>query len=479
MIRLPDMAGRRFVVLGLGRTGLSAGHALIESGAEALLWDDSEAARATAVAEGLPIADPKDMDWNGVDALVLSPGIPHSFPEPHPVAAAAQAAGRPVICDIELFARAHLPATLVGITGTNGKSTTTALIGHLLERTGRPAAVGGNLGTGVLALPMMDAAGTYVLELSSYQLERVPSLAPDIAVLLNISPDHLDRHGGLEGYVAAKRRLLESLSHDGRAVIGVDDEICREIAGEFGARAVPVSVAEPVDGGAFVTEDGRLVDTIDGPALEVADLGAARALPGEHNWQNAAAAYSVARLLGLPRSDIVNGLMDFGGLAHRQERVGEIDGVVFINDSKATNADAAARALTCYENIHWIAGGRAKAGGIDGLAPYFSRIAAAYLIGEAEESFARTLEGRVAVSRCGTLDRAVNEAFEAARAGRSDDRTGLVLLSPAAASFDQFRSFEARGEAFRAHFRALSTKNAAAGNAATQGASGETGRAAL
>jgi len=456
MIEVTGFRNEAVAVLGLARSGLVAAEALQQGGARVLAWDDAAGKREAAASAGLPIVDLAGRDLGGVKALVLSPGIPHSFPKPHPVASRARAAGAEIIGDIELLARSCPEARFVGITGTNGKSTTTALIGHILERARRSVAVGGNLGTPALALARLSAEGFYVLELSSYQLELTESLGCEVAVLLNITPDHLDRHGGMAGYVAAKRRIFGTRRRARAAVIGLDDAPCREIATELAAGGaigvIPISAEARAPGGVYI-ESGRLIDDMEGRASPVLELGELARLPGRHNAQNAAAAYAATRRLGLAPSEIVAGLRSFPGLAHRQELIAVVDGIRYINDSKATNADAAAKALACYDDIYWIAGGIAKAGGIASLAAYFPRIRHAFLIGEAAAEFARTLEGRVPFSRSGDLATALAAAREAALAAT---RPGAVaLLSPACASFDQFTDFEQRGEVFRRLVTAL------------------------
>jgi UDP-N-acetylmuramoylalanine--D-glutamate ligase len=446
MIDLAPFAGRSFAVLGLARSGLAAAKALLRAGAAVIAWDDD--ARRREDAGGVPIGDLLAADWSRIEALVISPGIPHTHPAPHPVAARAREHGKRLICDIELLAQAERESIYIGITGTNGKSTTTALVGHLLQAAGRRAVVGGNIGAPVLDLEPAGAEGIYVLEMSSYQLELVHDLAFDVAVLLNVSPDHLDRHGGMAGYVAAKRRIFAGQTKTQNAVVGVDDEHCRAIHADLVRRAaadvVAISAASRVERGVFA-QDGALFDALDGGATQVADLHAIATLPGRHNGQNAAAAYAVARAVGVDAAAAARGLASFPGLAHRQELVARIGRVLFVNDSKATNAAAAARALDSHRNIFWIAGGVAKEGGIRALAPWFDRIARAYLIGEAAVDFAATL-GAVPHALCRTLDAAVLAA--AADAARTETEA-VVLLSPACASFDQFANFEARGDAFR------------------------------
>ncbi|MBO1080810.1 UDP-N-acetylmuramoyl-L-alanine--D-glutamate ligase [Roseomonas haemaphysalidis] len=444
MTTFAPFSGQRFAVVGLGRAGLPSARRLGDWGAEVLCWDDGEAARVAAQEAGLSVGDPAAVAGFPFDALLLSPGIPHILPRVHPAAAAARAAGVPVLCDAELLFRAVRAsgsrARFVGITGTNGKSTTTALLHHLLVRAGREAAVGGNLGPAALGLPLLGDDGVYVLEMSSYMLERLHRLRFNAAVLLNLSPDHLDRHGGMDGYAAAKAHVFDRQTGADIAVIGMDDHWGAGFSTP--ARILPVSGQAPQPGGIWA-QDRLLRDD----AGVIADLSTARALPGAHNAQNAAAAAAVALWLGLSREQVAAGIADFPGLPHRQEAVGRLDGISFVNDSKATNADSTERALASYDRVVLIAGGVAKAGGIAPLVPLFPRIAHAVLIGEAAGDFATTLAAHgVAHEMAGTLQRAVPAALAAARA------TGarVVLLSPACASFDQFSGFDARGDAFRA-----------------------------
>ncbi len=449
-------ASEKVAVLGLARSGLAAAHALKRGGAEVLAWDDAAERRATAAAAGLPVVALDEETLPRAKALVLSPGIPHTYPKPHPVAALARDAHVEIIGDIELLARTCRAARYVCVTGTNGKSTTTALVGHILEATGHTVAVGGNLGTPALALPPLGAHGIYVLEMSSYQLELTESLTFDVAVLLNITPDHLERHGGMEGYVAAKRRIFRGQEKPQAAVIGIDDDSSRDLVMDVaasGAQTIIMISAESRAMGGVYVENGWLIDDMSGDAFPMLDLRELERLPGKHNWQNVAAAYAACRSLGVADLDIVAAIQSFPGLPHRQELVATIDGVRYVNDSKATNADAAGKALACYDGVYWIAGGVAKAGGIAALKPLFSRIRHAFLIGSASDEFAATLAGAVPVTRAGDLATAVTGAREAARV---EARPGaVVLLSPACASFDQFRDFEERGDRFRALVDAL------------------------
>jgi UDP-N-acetylmuramoylalanine--D-glutamate ligase len=419
--------GSRFAILGLGRNGLPVARSLRAMGAETVLWDDLAAARDAAAAEGFTVADLSQDDF-AFKALVLSPGIPHHLPAPHAVAARAIAAGVPILSDAELLFQAvraaGSQARFAGVTGTNGKSTTTALLAHILAQAGLPVAAGGNLGTPALALPLLPDNGVYVLEMSSYMLERIATLRFSTAAMLNLSPDHLDRHGNMTGYADVKRAIFARQTAADVAVVGVDDPLSSAMADDLSTGPMQL-----------VRISGRGLATN------------APALPGEHNAQNAAAAMAMARALGVDDSVIAAAVQSFPGLPHRQARVGMHQGVTFINDSKATNADAAARALGCYDRLVWIAGGMAKAGGISTLDKFFPRIAHAELIGRDAASFAETLSQHGVPHRiAGTLDAAVPAAFERARALGAP----VVVLSPACASFDQFSGFEARGDRFAA-----------------------------
>ncbi|MGE0650138.1 MAG: UDP-N-acetylmuramoyl-L-alanine--D-glutamate ligase [Alphaproteobacteria bacterium] len=460
MIELASTSGRTYAVMGLGASGIATAEALARAGARVLAWDDDAARREAAAKKGLTLTDLHATDLSVARALLLSPGIPHTFPKPHPLALRAREAGIPILCDIDLLlganSEATAPAPVIGITGTNGKSTVTALIGHILATAGVPCSVGGNLGPAALGLPPQGAGGAYVLELSSYQIERIATAGFDIAVLINISPDHLDRHGGMDGYVAAKERLF-GLLHGSRAVavIGADDAHCRAIARRLaargGTRVIPISAGGAVDGGIYI-EDGRVIDATEGAPRAIADISAVRALPGAHNGQNAAAATAATLAFGLTPDAIAQGLLSYPGLAHRQEHLRDIGAVAYVNDSKATNPEAALRAISCYDDIFWIAGGLAKEGGFDALAPGFGRIRHAFLIGKAAAEIAAVLGDGVAHTLSGTLDAAVHAAHAAAQ---SAGGRATVLLSPACASFDQFANFEARGDAFRRLVAAL------------------------
>ena len=422
MIPVTIFAGRDVVVQGLGLSGIASVRALEAGGAKVFAWDDNEKGRSEALAAGLVLTDLATVDWSRFAALVLAPGIPLTHPEPNWAIVRAKAAVVEVIGDIELFcrerAKAGAPGKVVAITGTNGKSSTTALTAHLLSSAGKRVQLGGNIGKAVLELEPFAPALNYVLELSSYQIDLAPSLALDAAALLNITPDHLDRHGTFDNYARIKSQIFANLGAGATAVIGVDDEPSRAIAdalrGQFAVKRV--AVERIVETGVWA-KDGVLHEMDGGKELAKASV-------------------------------IAEGLKSFAGLAHRMEQVARSGKVLFVNDSKATNADAAGKALASFTDIYWIIGGRPKEGGLAGLEPFFPKIARAYLIGEAAEAFARQLGDAVPHVHCGTLDRAVEAA--AADAGRSSAKEPVVLLSPACASWDQFANFAKRGESFRA-----------------------------
>jgi UDP-N-acetylmuramoylalanine--D-glutamate ligase len=444
-------AGQRIAVLGLGRAGLPAAQRLARWGAEVACWDDGAAARDAAERAGLAVRDLTTAGPFAFDALLLSPGIPHTLPRPHPVAARARQAGVPILADVEFLFRAvraaGSAARFVGITGTNGKSTSTALIHHLLSSAGQVSEAGGNLGPAALGLNILGSEGVYTLEMSSYMLERLATIRFNCGVMLNLSPDHLDRHGDMAGYAAAKANVFARQQPEDLAVVGQDDAASAAMGDVLRSRLVPISGLRPVAGGIWA--DGAVLRDAAGA---IADLAGAPALPGSHNAQNAAAAAAVALELGVTRAQVAAGLATFPGLPHRQERVGMLGGVAFVNDSKATNADSAARALASYDRVVWIAGGIAKDGGIESLAPLFPRIARALLIGRDAPLLAATLAAHgVPHEVAGTLDAALPAAAAAARSGAAP----VVLLSPACASFDQFTGFDARGDRFRALVRSL------------------------
>ncbi|OWK32053.1 UDP-N-acetylmuramoyl-L-alanine--D-glutamate ligase [Sphingomonas mucosissima] len=427
MIVSPTWAGKRYAVLGLARSGIAAVRALAVAGAYVVAWDSDAAARERAEGiDGVIIHDIAKLDLTGAAGLVLSPGVPLNT---HPVAEQARAAGVPIIGDIELFAEARgqlPPHHVVGITGTNGKSTTTALVAHILKVAGLPVLMGGNIGLPILGqealVPNEQGPGVYVLELSSYQIDLTHGLDCDVAVLLNITPDHLDRYDGFEAYAASKARLFSMQSPDHEAVIGIADAPSAAIARSLSARGEHLTKIAP----------GVCMDQSRWPSLQ-----------GPHNAQNALAAIAVARALGVEEQVIDRALESFQGLPHRMERVAEVNGVTFVNDSKATNPESTAPALAAFDRVHWILGGKAKGEDLDACLPHLGHVVRAYTIGAAAAVFARALTGKVAVEEVGTLAAAVASAAGHAQPG------DVVLLSPAAASFDQFRDYEHRGEAFR------------------------------
>lgn len=454
---------KHVALFGLGGSGLSTARALMAGGAHVHAWDDGEAGRLKAVAQGVPLDDLTAADWSKFAALVLTPGVPLTHPAPHWTVPLARAAGVEIIGDIELFCReraAHAGgSSFIAITGTNGKSTTTALIAHILREAGRDVQLGGNIGVPVLDLEPPSDERIHVVECSSFQIDLTPSLNPTIGVLINLTPDHIDRHGTMEAYAAVKERLVAGAEV---ALVGVDDAYTHAIGARLAASAAPQRRVAPVSGAraldwGFYAEAGEVYYREQGRPPEEAELlgslKGARALRGAHNAQNAAFAAAAAWECGLEDEEIARGLLSYPGLPHRMEEVGRIARVLFVNDSKATNADAAEKALASFDDIYWIVGGKAKEGGVEPLRPYFPRIRKAYLIGAASDAFARTLEGALPYERCETLDVATRSA---ARDALADAAAGpVVLLSPACASYDQFANFEARGDAFRKHVQGL------------------------
>ena len=465
MIAATTFAGKNVALFGLGGSGLATLRALTAGGANVSAWDDSETARDKAAASGAQLVDLHQADWSAFASLVLAPGVPLTHPQPHWTAQRARAAGVEIIGDIEIFCRERAAlapeAAFIAITGTNGKSTTTALIAHLFGALGRDVQMGGNIGTPILSLAPLTGARVYVIELSTFQIDLTPSLAPSVGVLLNLTPDHLDRHGTMEHYAEIKERLIAASD---RAVIAVDDHCTREVAERrlsVGKPTILVSITRPELTDGLVAEGSVIAlraHSVSRPIVDLAGLGALR---GAHNAQNAAVALAT---LGddVDMARALAGLRSFPGLAHRMEEVGRIDRVLFVNDSKATNADAAEKALLSFSNIHWIAGGLAKEGGIAPLKPLFGRIAKAYLIGAAADNFAATLGGEVGHEICGDLQTAVARAGADSLA--SGARDPVVLLSPACASYDQFANFEKRGDAFRALAQSFIAEHAKSGD---------------
>lgn len=493
----PQFKGKPLAVMGLGKSGLPVIEACTAAGIATVAWDEDEAARNAAREKGAAIENLAEADFLRFAALCLAPGIPLTHPQPHPAVLRAQVAGVEVLGDIELFHRAKPDVRTIGITGTNGKSTTTALIGHILREAGILSAIGGNIGTAILSLPDLAAGSVYVIEMSSYQIDLCPTFAPDIAVLINLAPDHIDRHGDMEGYIAAKERIFRPMlplsphaEHgrervgvrggrilasesekkeqalppphpnplpprptgagerglSGTAIVGLDDAWSATVYGKVAntqRRDIPVSCLHSLYEGVYVSQEGILHDN----GRIVCDLKTCPNLKGRHNWQNAGMAYAACITAGAAVDSIVKGLQSFPGLAHRQKIVGNIDGVLYINDSKATNDQAAAVALSAYDPVYWIAGGRPKDGGYKDCEKSLSHVRHTFLIGEAEKSMAQWLDTwKIPYTLCGTLDKAVEAAHTLAQAEKKNG--AVVLLSPACASWDQFKNFEHRGEVF-------------------------------
>jgi UDP-N-acetylmuramoylalanine--D-glutamate ligase len=456
MIPVTTLKGKKVALFGLGGSGFATARALVMGGAQVTAWDDNPDSVMKASAEGIHTADLRTIDWNGLSVFVLSPGVPLTHPKPHWSVDLARSAGVDIVGDVELFVRerrAHAPTCpFIAITGTNGKSTTTALIAHILRSSGRDTQLGGNIGTAVLTLEPPKAERYYVVECSSYQIDLAPTLDPSAGILLNLTPDHLDRHGTMQHYADIKERLVAG---SGVAIIGVDDSFSALIADRVeraGRKVTRISRRNVLADGLYA-EGGRIVQAVGAKTSTIADLSGIQTLRGGHNAQNAAAAIAACLAVGVSADDIRAGLASFPGLKHRMEPVARRGNVVFVNDSKATNADAAAPALSSYDRIYWIAGGLPKEGGITSLAPLFGHIAKAYLIGEAAPAFAATLGEAVPFEISTTLEQAVAHAARDA----ASDETGAsaVMLSPACASFDQYKNFEVRGDAFVSHVAAL------------------------
>jgi UDP-N-acetylmuramoylalanine--D-glutamate ligase len=456
MFPVTTFNGQKVAVFGLARTGIAAALALQAGGAEVLAWDDGATGREAAIKAGITLTDLSTISFDGIAALVMSPGVPLYGPNAHWSIAKAADANVPVIGDVELLAReinaipqADRPR-IVAITGTNGKSTTTALIAHILTANGHAVRMGGNIGTGVLALEPPRRGAIYVLELSSYQLDLVTSLRVNAAVHLNLSPDHLERHGTMARYAQAKRAIFDNQQHDDWAIVGVDDDwgmaLCTRFNAANGRVVVPVSSGQALGKGVCAL-GSMLWDNLDGRSFMASDLSLARALPGSHNAQNAAAAYAAARAMGVSSEGITKAFNSFPGLEHRLQEIAQIGPVRFFNDSKATNADAAAQALAAFPRLRWIVGGQAKSDGIEPLAPLFSHVTKAYLVGEASDAFSKTFRDKLPYEACGTIDAAVASAFADAKSSGQEE---IIVLSPACASFDQFPDFEARGQYFTA-----------------------------
>lgn len=452
MIRPQHLKGKQVFVFGLGKAGQSTVKSLVNAQIHVVAWDDNDVSRQRIheefSGEYLDLQQPDAVDWSRIDFLALSPGVPLTHPTPHPIVLLAQAALVPIICDVELLYKALPDCNYVGITGTNGKSTTTVLIGHILQQAQMRCEIGGNLGIPVLDLQPLDAEGIYVLELSSYQLDLLDELTCDVSVMMNVTADHLDRHGDMDGYIKAKKRIYHHQGKEHIAVIHIDNEHTRKIyqglvADEQIGTIIPCSCNELLDDGVSIV-DQLLTVRCCGVDQQVI-LPAIHTLAGKHNAENMTVAIATSLSQGVALDVIVEALQSFPGLRHRLQYVREKDHMIFVNDSKATNAEAVSKALQSYENIYWIAGGVAKEGGISSLSPYYDRITYAFLIGECQDGFAEELQDNVPYILCDTLDKAVDEAVAKAR---ESDAKAVILLSPACASFDQWSSFEARGDFF-------------------------------
>ena len=463
MTPITAFTGKTVALFGLGNSGAATAVALREGGAEVISFDDDERAVGIASGYGIRTGNLRAANWKELDALVLAPGVPLTHPKPHWTVELARKAGIPVIGDVELFCierRKLAPASpFIAITGTNGKSTTTALIAHLLKAAGRNVQMGGNIGAPILTLEPPSADRVHVIECSSFQIDLAPGLNPGIGIHLNLTPDHLDRHGTMENYASIKERLI---AQSDIAIVGVDDEGSKAMASRRAATGRPlwrISADAPVDNGIFAgvtANDGsldvRLVRVEGGKPRVVANLSGIGSLRGMHNAQNAAAAFAALSALGISDDVIAAGLKSYPGLPHRMEEVARKGRIVFVNDSKATNADSTEKALTSFRDVFWIVGGKPKDGGIEPLRRYFKNIAKAYLIGASTDEFAATLEGHVTFEKSMTLDKAVAAAARDAASHRgqgADNNDICVLLSPAAASYDQFQNFEHRGDVFK------------------------------
>jgi UDP-N-acetylmuramoylalanine--D-glutamate ligase len=451
MIAVHTFKDKHVALFGLGGSGLATAHALIAGGAILHAWDDDEAGCEKAAQQGISINDLNKADWGQISALVLAPGVPLTHPEPHWVVKKAKKAKVEIIGDLELFARERaslMPnSPFIAITGTNGKSTTTALVAHLLKVAGKDVQMGGNIGVPVLQLEPPSEERIHILEISTFQIDLAPSLKPSVGILLNLTPDHIDRHGDFANYASIKERLIQNSD---MAVIGSDDEHCRTIAMRRQEKNLPmvaISASQRLEQGIFAGDTALMLARGD-RVLKIADIGGIGPLRGQHNAQNVAAAIAAVSLQGVDAATIQAGLNSFPGLEHRMEEIGNLGRTLFINDSKATNADSTDKALSAFQSgIFWIVGGKAKDGGIESLAPHFSRVEKAYLIGDATDDFARTLKGKIPFERSQTLDMALEHA--AIDAVGSDASQPVVLLSPACASYDQFANFEVRGKRFR------------------------------
>lgn len=463
-----NLLNKTVAILGLGKTGMAVARELKLRGVHVIAWDDKEALRKEALNLQVSIQDLRLVDFSKVELLVISPGIAHTYPAPHPVAQLAKDNGVRIVSDIELFVSTYNNAKYIGITGTNGKSTTTALTYHILKENNIPCAIGGNFGIPVFDLPILDENGYYIFEMSSYQIELSPSIDFDIAVLLNITPDHLSRHNGMDGYVNVKKQIFNRYSKKNCVnVVAVDDAYTKKIFKELlieqpKAKNIPVSYQRKIENGYYVSSAGVLIDNTKGEKKEIFDLTSLANLRGKHNWQNIATVFAVAKKVGLSNSQIINSIKSFKTLEHRIEEVGVFAGVQFIDDSKATNAESVKYAIDSMNDIYWILGGRKKEGGISLLEPQLGdgKIKRAFVIGECEKEFYNITKKSVKSYRCHKLDKAVIKAFKLAikdlKKGKVEKP--VILLSPATASFDQYKSFEDRGNHFKQLFMEIKNK---------------------
>ena len=460
-----NLLNKTVAILGLGKTGMAVARELKLRGVHVIAWDDKEVLRKEAEGLHVTIKDLRNVDFSDVELLVISPGIPHTYPEPHPVAKLAKESGVKIVSDVELFVSTYKNAKYIGITGTNGKSTTTALVYHILKENGIPCAIGGNFGIPVFDLPILDNNGYYVFEMSSYQIELSPSIDFDVAVLLNITPDHLSRHNGMEGYVNVKKSIFNRKSKKNCInVVAVDDTYTKKIFNELQKTQdtslnIPVSYSKKIENGYFVSSQGMLIDNTKNAKSEIFDLSSLDNLCGKHNWQNISAAFAVAKSVGLSNTKIINAIKTFKTLEHRIEYVGTFAGIKFIDDSKATNAESVKYAIDSMNDIYWIIGGRQKEGGISLLEPQLSNgnIKRTFVIGECEKDFYNLTKKYMPSYRCHKLEKAVYKAFKLALKDlkKGKVKNPVILLSPATASFDQYKSFEERGDHFKSLFREI------------------------
>ncbi|MFT7088025.1 MAG: UDP-N-acetylmuramoylalanine--D-glutamate ligase [Rickettsiales bacterium] len=439
---------KKFIVFGLGISGKAAVDFLLKQGFEVLAGDDN--LKSLTKLPKNPhlkiIENINEINWQGIESLVLAAGINLKYPKPHPIVLEAEKNHCPIVCDVEILFLFNQTANFIGITGTNGKSTTTALTGHIFDATNKPHTIGGNIGLAALSLPRLNQGGTYVIEASSYQLDLVQKTKFHISNLLNITPDHIDHHGGMENYISAKKRIFQNQTKEDFAIIGIDNKDSRKVFEDlkndqnFKAKLIPISTKEIIEGGISIIGDD--LHNIDGEIFNLKN----RLLKGEHNSQNIAFAFANSFLSGIEPKQIIPAIENFQGLKHRMELVANIDGINFINDSKATNAESTENALKSFENIYWIVGGKSKDGGIEMLKPYFPKVKYAFLIGESMDEFVKTLDKKVELVKCKDLEIAFKLAHQMALKDSSPEKN--ILLSPSCASFDQWKSFEERGEFF-------------------------------